>query len=162
MSHSPHLPHSSLVLPSSASPASFLIQVARLVPVSMEEAAWATPAPVRTKPTITLTHTSSLVTTADTATQRSSFWLLSHKKEWNYAMCSNMGGPRDYHTKSSQSDRERQVSHNTYMWNLKYDTKELIYKKQKQTNRHRKQTYVYQRGKGARDKLGVTYIHYCI
>ena len=40
-----------------------------------------------------------------------------------------MGGPRDYHTKWSQSDRERQISYDiTYMWNLKYDTNGLIYK----------------------------------
>ena len=25
--------------------------------------------------------------------------LLSHKKAWNNAICSNMGGPRNYHTK---------------------------------------------------------------
>ena len=24
--------------------------------------------------------------------------LLSHKEEWNYAICSNMNGPGDYHT----------------------------------------------------------------
>ena len=30
-----------------------------------------------------------------------------------------------------------------------------LYTKQKQTHRHRKQTYGYQRGKGGRDKLGV-------
>ena len=24
--------------------------------------------------------------------------LLSHEKEWNDTICSNMGGPRDYHT----------------------------------------------------------------
>ena len=41
------------------------------------------------------------------------------------------------------------------MWNLKYDANELIYKK-KQTHRHRRQTYGYQRGKGwERDTLGV-------
>ena len=28
--------------------------------------------------------------------------LLSHKKEWNNAMCSNMDGPRDYHIKWRQ------------------------------------------------------------
>ena len=40
-----------------------------------------------------------------------------------------MDGPRDYHTKWSKSDRERQMpSDITYMWNLKYDTNELIYK----------------------------------
>ena len=43
--------------------------------------------------------------------------------------------------------RERQISHDIiYMWNLKYDANEFI--KQKQTHRHRKQTYDYQRGKG--------------
>ena len=51
------------------------------------------------------------------------------KKEWNNAICSNMDGPRDYHTKWSKSDRERQICDITYMWNLKkYDTNELIYK----------------------------------
>ena len=25
--------------------------------------------------------------------------LLSYKKEWNIAICSNIDGPRDYHTK---------------------------------------------------------------
>ena len=54
--------------------------------------------------------------------------LLSHKK-WNNAICSNMDGPRDYHIKWSKSERERQISYNiTYMWNLKYDKRELIYK----------------------------------
>ena len=54
--------------------------------------------------------------------------LLSHKKEWNNAICSNKDGPRDYHIKWSKSDRERQISYDiTYMWNLKYDANELIY-----------------------------------
>ena len=36
---------------------------------------------------------------------------------------SNMDGLRDYHTKQSKPDRERQISRDiTYMWNLKYDT----------------------------------------
>ena len=30
-------------------------------------------------------------------------------KEWNNAICSNMDGPRDYHTKWSEADRERQI-----------------------------------------------------
>ena len=51
------------------------------------------------------------------------------KKEWDNAIFSHMDGPRDYHTKWSKSDRERQTSYDiTYMWNLKYDTNELIYK----------------------------------
>ena len=39
------------------------------------------------------------------------------KKEWNNAICSNMDGLRDYHTKWSKSDRERQIPYDiTYMW----------------------------------------------
>ena len=46
--------------------------------------------------------------------------LLSHKKEQNNATCSNMHGPRNYHTKCSKSDREKEISYGiTYMWNLK-------------------------------------------
>ena len=44
---------------------------------------------------------------------------LSHKKEKNNAICYNMDGTRDYHTKWSKLDRERQISYGTaYMWNL--------------------------------------------
>ena len=46
--------------------------------------------------------------------------LSSHKKGGNNAICSNMDGPRDYHTKWSKSDTERQIPYDiTYMWNLK-------------------------------------------
>ena len=60
-----------------------------------------------------------------------------------------MDGPGDYHTKWSKSDRERQISHDiTYMWNLKRKMIQMnLFTKQKQTHRHRKQTYSYQRGK---------------
>ena len=33
--------------------------------------------------------------------------LLNYKKEWNNAICSNMDGPRDYHTKWGKSDKDR-------------------------------------------------------
>ena len=40
-----------------------------------------------------------------------------------------MDGPGDDHTKWSTSDRGRQISYDiAYMWNLKCDTNELIYK----------------------------------
>ena len=40
--------------------------------------------------------------------------LLSHKKnEIMPFVCSNMDGPRDYHTKWSKSERERQILYNT-------------------------------------------------
>ena len=51
------------------------------------------------------------------------------KKEWNNIICRNMDAPRDYHTKWSKSDRERQILYDvTYMWNLNNHTNELIYK----------------------------------
>ena len=54
--------------------------------------------------------------------------LLNHKTEWHDAICSNMDGPRDYHTKWGKSERERQILYDiTYMWNLKYDTNALNY-----------------------------------
>ena len=42
------------------------------------------------------------------------------KKQWNNAICSNMDGPRDYHTKWSKSDRERQTPYDIsiHLWNL--------------------------------------------
>ena len=33
--------------------------------------------------------------------------LLSHKKEWNNAICSNMDATRDYHTKLSKSEKDK-------------------------------------------------------
>ena len=53
--------------------------------------------------------------------------LFGHKKERNNAISSNMDVTRDYHTKWSKSERERQIPYDiTYMWNLKYDINELI------------------------------------
>ena len=50
------------------------------------------------------------------------------KKEQSNAICSNMDASRDYHTKLSKSERERQVPYDiTYRWNLKYDTSEPTY-----------------------------------
>ena len=65
--------------------------------------------------------------------------LLSHKKEWNNTICSNIDINRDYRIKWSKSKRERQIPYDiTPMWNLKYDTN--LSMKQKQTQRHREQT----------------------
>ena len=55
--------------------------------------------------------------------------LLSHKKEWNNAIYRNMDATRDYHTQWSKAERDGQIINDvTYMWNLKYDTNEIIYK----------------------------------
>ena len=41
--------------------------------------------------------------------------LLGHKEEGYSAICSNMDGPRDYHTKWSKSERERQIPYHLYV-----------------------------------------------
>ena len=58
--------------------------------------------------------------------------LLSHKKEWTNAICSNMDANRDSHTKRNKSERERQIPYViAYMWNVKYVTNEPIYRTDK-------------------------------
>ena len=91
--------------------------------------------------------------------------LLSHKKEWNNAICSNMDGPGDYHTKWSKSEREREISYDiTYMWNLKYGTNEPIYLVcEKQIHRHREQACGFQGrevGEGRIGSLGLAVANY--
>ena len=50
-----------------------------------------------------------------------------------------MTATRDYHTKWSKSERERQMSYDiTYMWNLKTDTNELIYKTDTVSHNHQR------------------------
>ena len=54
--------------------------------------------------------------------------LLSHKKEQNDIICSNVDATGEHHTKRSKSEREIQMPPDiTCMCNLKYDTKEPIY-----------------------------------
>ena len=49
-------------------------------------------------------------------------------KAMSNAICNSKGGPRDDHTKYLKSDRASQTLHaKTYMWNLKYDSDELAY-----------------------------------
>ena len=55
--------------------------------------------------------------------------LLSHKEEWNNVICSNTDGPRDYHTKWSKLDRERNTLwYHLYVESKIDDIKEVIYK----------------------------------
>ena len=56
-----------------------------------------------------------------------------------------------------KSERERQIPYDiTYMWSLKYDTKRNLPIKQKQTHRHREQTYGCHEGEAAgRNGFGV-------
>ena len=54
-----------------------------------------------------------------------------HRKEQNNAICSNMDGTRDSHTKWSKSGRERQIPNDTtYIWNLIEGTNELFHRKE--------------------------------
>ena len=53
-----------------------------------------------------------------------------------------MEGPRGYRTVSQR----KKYHYIMQMWNLKNNTKELIYKTK--THRHRKKTYDYPRGEG--------------
>ena len=53
--------------------------------------------------------------------------LFSHKKEWNWVICSDMDGPRAYHTEWSQLEREKEILYiNAYMWNLEKCTDKPI------------------------------------
>ena len=69
--------------------------------------------------------------------------LLSHKKEQNNAICSNMDATRDYCTKQSKSKAN--------MILLTYKIQKMIemnlFTKQKQTHRLPKQMYGFQRGR---------------
>ena len=67
-----------------------------------------------------------------------------------------MDATRDYHIKWSKSETERQIPHDiTYIWNLKYDTNELIYETETDSQTENKLMVMKgERGWG-RDKLGV-------
>ena len=53
------------------------------------------------------------------------YLLLSHNKEWNNAIYSNLDGHGDYYTKRTKSENDKY--HIIYMWNKKYDKNELVY-----------------------------------
>ena len=84
--------------------------------------------------------------------------LLSHKKEGNIVICSNMVGPRDYHTKWSQTQKDKyhMISLICGIQFFKKDANELIYKTE--TDLQILKTNVWlPKGKrcGGRDKSGV-------
>ena len=70
-----------------------------------------------------------------------------------------MDGPRDDHTRDDHTkwnkwDREIQIAYAiTYMWNLKYDTNELTYKIE--TNSQTQKTAVWLSKGAGGNKLGV-------
>ena len=88
--------------------------------------------------------------------------LLSHKKEQNNAICSNMYRTIYSHTKWSKSERERQIPYDiTYIWNIVYSTNEHFHRKET----HGEQTCGCQgggRGSGRTGSLGLIDANYCI
>ena len=69
-------------------------------------------------------------------------------KEWNNANCRNRDGPKDYHTKQSKPERERQIPYDiTYMWEQNMTQMNLCMK-QKETHRHREHSCGCQGGGG--------------
>ena len=80
--------------------------------------------------------------------------LLSHKKDKIMSFATWMD-PEIVITKWSKSDRERQTQYDiTYMWNLKINTNELIYK-QKQTHSHKKRLWLPEGREEERDKYRI-------
>ena len=61
-----------------------------------------------------------------------------------------MDGPIDDHTRWSESERERQMPcDTTYTWNLNYDTNELIYKTETESQTKRTKLWLT-KGKGGK------------
>ena len=79
--------------------------------------------------------------------------LLSHKKEQNNAICSNMDGPRDCHIEWSKSDTERQISY-VYMWNLKKRVQWTYLQNRNRVTDVENKLMVTKWERGGRDKLG--------
>ena len=81
--------------------------------------------------------------------------LLSHKKEWNNAIYSNMDGPRDDHTKWSQSERETNtIGYYSYVELKKWYTWTYLQNRNRLTDTENK-LMVTKEERVVRDKLGV-------
>ena len=76
--------------------------------------------------------------------------LLSHKKEYNNAICHNIDGPRDYHTKW----RDHISYNNAYVESKKKWSKELIYKTETNSQILKSNLWLPKRNMVERDKLG--------
>ena len=74
-------------------------------------------------------------------------------REWNIMrpFISNMDGPRDYHTKWGKSDKDKH-HRISLICGIKLCYK-WTYLQKRNTHRHKKQTYGYQRGKGVEKGL---------
>ena len=76
-------------------------------------------------------------------------WSYMFKVKHSNAICSNMDATRDYHTKWSKSERERQTPYDIiYMWNLKYDRNEPIFETETDSQTQRKDLPLPSEGEG--------------
>ena len=87
--------------------------------------------------------------------------LLSHRNEWNNAIFSNVDGPRDYHTKWSQTEKDK-YHMISLICGIQKKQNMNLFTKQKQVYRYRKQMYGYQRRKGETNYELENYTHYYI
>ena len=71
-----------------------------------------------------------------------------------HAIRNNMDGVRDGHTKRSKMEKDKYHMISLIMWNLKYDTNELIYKTEADPETQKLNLW-FKGERGGRDKLGV-------
>ena len=79
-------------------------------------------------------------------------YYLATKKNWNNAICSNMKGPTDCHTKWSQSDREGEILYKSLKCGIWTEMMKAELVKQKDTHRLREWIYGFQ-GEGWREGI---------
>ena len=76
-----------------------------------------------------------------------------HKKEWNIAICNNMGRPRMYHTEWSKS-KTNIIWYDLYV-ESKNNTNEIIYKTQTDSQTWKTNLWIPKGKQGERNKLGI-------
>ena len=79
--------------------------------------------------------------------------MLSHKKQWNNAICSNMDGPRYCHTKWSQTEKDKYHMIQHVCGIFKEIIQMNLFTKWKHTHRLQIQTYGYQGEMWVRGRL---------
>jgi len=81
---------------------------------------------------------------------------MSHKKEWNDAIRSNIYRPRDCHTEWSKSDRERQILYRLYVESKKWYKLTHLHTRKRVTDAENKLTVTKgERGVGINWEIGI-------
>ena len=82
--------------------------------------------------------------------------LLNHRKGWNIAICSNMDGPRNHHTKWSQTEKDKILYDITYMWNEKKKLQVNLFTKQSRLTDIENKLIVIKEEKGGKENIQTT------